>query len=459
MLTVAATSDAPFGVLQKRSSGWAVLLVLLSVQAAIIARYDYPAPNGDEPIYISRAKPLIETGALARATPEELAVERGEAWGNTAWRPAGYPVFVAAVSGGVFESDHLHRRVAFVQFALLAIAICGTFAAISHGRAPLRLAAAVVLGVAPWPYEFVTLIGPDSLNASLTMIGLLLLWRSIRRSDARLLFAGALSVSMTILLRPEMVAIAPVPIGLAVLLQRRRSPRFFVAAGTALLIVVSAQYAYRTYYLGRMSLSLFGEFRVSNEGAYAWANTWIGSEEEAYGYVYTLLEGRPASRLPDRAFATPQERSLVEALHARTLRDGYSGEIDRAFAQLAARRRAADPLGANVLPRLWHTAHLWVNLETNAPLLHALSAVPRVLRRPMLGGLLLLKLVLLAAFLWRIRDAFRLPFVTLVSSVVVGRTILIGVVLDSMMHRHVVVAWLPLIAAVFAPRRPAGTRE
>jgi hypothetical protein len=428
---------------------WVILLSLLAMQALLVATYDFPPPTGDEPIYIARAKPLRERGALPRATPEELAVERNEAWGNTAWRPPGYFVFVAAMGGDGFDGDRLHRRVAAVQFATLALAICGTFAAISHARPWMRMAAAVVLGVAPWPYEFVTLIGPDSFNASFLAIGLLLLWRSVRSGSVPLLFAGALVVSATILLRPEMLAVAPAPIAVALLLHRR-SARAVLAAGAALLLVLATQYAYRTWYLGELSLTLFGEFRVGNEGAYQWANTWVGTEQEAYGYVYTLLERRAAPALPARAFANAAERRLIESLHARTLRDGYSAGIDRAFAELAATRQRADPLGANLIPRLWHATHLWMNLETNAALLQALSQVSREVRRPIYAGLLLLKLALLGAFLWRLRDARRLPFVALFASVVVTRTILVGLVLDSMMHRHMVVAWLPLIAVVFS---------
>lgn len=416
-----------------------ILVVLLALQAALLAFVPSHPLGGDEPYYVEKARYFAEHGTFPRATPGHLAAVRGEG-GNTDWRPPGYPLFVAAVSLGGFETNALRARVTAVQFLLIAIAVWLAFVslerrALSASEGGLRARhsqeiAAVVLGIAPWPYAHASLISPESLNAALVLFGLLLLER-------RKIVGGSLLLSCTFLLRPEMLAVVPFPIAAAIL------PRWrFRDAGRAaacFLLLLGAQYAYRAHFTGQLSLSPFGPLRIYNEGAFAWANSWIGTEHEAYDFVYGLGEGDTTGALPARAFADDEERRAVEALRARVRREGLTREIDQQFGELARRRKEEHPFAAVVAPRLWHTAHLWLNTETSEQLLHALSYIPRAVRLPLLGALLLLKLALLAAFFLGVRNR------PVLATFVIARTLLIGLVLNWMVNRYMVAAWLPLI--------------
>ncbi|MFP5245803.1 MAG: hypothetical protein ACLGH0_03840, partial [Thermoanaerobaculia bacterium] len=308
----------------------------------------------------------------------------------------------------------------------------------------LGVLAALVLGIAPWPFAFVELLGPDSLTASISFFGLLLLTR------ARAFFFGALLLSSTLLLRPEMAAVAPVPI--AVALWSLRRPKFFVAAAIAFLLPVLTQYAYRTWSTGHAGTSLFGSLTIYNAGAFAWANSWIGTEHEAYDFVYALSRHR-VMPLPERAFHDDAERTAIKQLQERARAEGYSADIDAQFAEIARRKKAEHPFSAVVLPRLWHAAHLWLNVETSDALLVALSNVPRIIRRPMLAALLLLKLALLILFL---RNLATSHLATLFASFVIARTLLIGLVLNWMVHRYTLAAWLPLIVVALLGRGRAA---
>jgi len=336
----------------------------------------------------------------------------------------------------------------------------------------VQVAAAIVLGVAPWPFAFVTTIGPDSLNAPLSFLGLFLLVRSTSLASGRWsLFVGSLLLSSTLLLRPEMVAVAPVPIAACLLIRngkRRGRARDWVLAGTAFLIVVAAQYGYRTYFTGKLVTSLFSGFDIYDAGAFRWANSWIGTEDEAYDFVYGLSYGDSAAELPARAFANERERLIVQDLRARVRATGFDAQVDRGFDELARKRVREHPITAGILPRIWHAIHLWINDETNGQVLQALKPVPRTLRRMLLGLLLLLKVLLVCAFSFRVLTSRRqwasAPSIAVLGSFVITRTILVGLVLNSMVYRHMVAAWLPLMVVVFVsapglerwPTRAAG---
>jgi len=427
-----------------------VLLVLLAAQSALLVFNLQPAPlGGDEPYYFAKAKALVEEGRFPRARAEDLVIEAG-APGVSDWRPQGYPAFVALVSGGDFDVAALRRRVAFAQLALVVAAVLTAWTLV-----PRTLVSALVLGIAPWPFAFVTRIMTDSLNAVVAFFALVLLYRWVVAKEGRtgLLLAGSLLSAATLLVRPEMAAIAVLPIAVALLLRWRQGwvqPRHLAAAAAALLLVVGLQYAYRVYFTGRMSPSLFGGLHIHNRGTFAWANTWLGTEHEGYDFVYAISAGDTTARLPARAFASDAERRTVEALRARVRAEGFTPEVDRAFGELAARRIREHPFMAGVLPRLWHCVHVWVNTETNEQLLQFLSSWPRSIRRPLLGALLLLKLALVGLFAWRVLRWPPAPLVAMMGSFVLARTVLVGLVLNWMVNRYMVVAWLPLIVTALA---------
>jgi hypothetical protein len=427
-----------------------VLVALLAAQSALVLTH-IPSSRltGDEPYYVAKARHLVEHGRFPKARPADLAAEAG-APGNSDWRPQGYPAFVALVSGGEFETVALRRRVTVAQLALVLVSI-----AVAWTLTGRTLVAAIVLGVSPWPFAFVTQILSDSLNACIAFIALALLyrWAISTASHNALLFAGALLSAATLLLRPEMAAIAPVPVAVALFLRWRRhslKAAHVVAACVAMLLVVAVQFSYRTWFSGRVEPTLFGGLHIYNPGAFAWVNSWIGTEHDAYDFVYGLAQGDPEHPLPDRAFADDAERHAVETLRARTRAHGFSPEVDQGFAQLAAKRKNERPFGAIVLPRLWHTVHVWVNTETNEQLLAWLGNWPRPARRALIGALLLLKAGLLLLFVWRIIRRRASPLVMMMGSFVIARTLLVGLVLNWMVNRYLLVAWLPLLVVCLA---------
>jgi hypothetical protein len=438
-----------------------LLLLALAAQVVLALRVQPASFGGDEPYYVGKASYFFAHHRFPRATPNDLAIENGKVWGQSDWRPQGYAIFLALCSGGDFTPAALRPRVTAVQSLLIAFAIFLTFRALRDetARPSMRLVTAIVLGIAPWPFAFAPLLGPDSVVASLTAIALLLLGRYPRG-----VFFATLLFSITFAFRPEMIVLPPLIVACAAAYQQRHRARFVVIGAAAFLLVLAAHYAYRIDFTGQRTPPVFGGLHIPDRGAFAWVNTWIGTEHEAYDFVYALTSGQQEPALPARAFANDAERRTVDGIvaHVRTMRR-YTREDDAAFESLAKRRSRENP-PRTIAARLWHTAHLWLNTETSTQTLMILSGSPAVIRRAILGAFLVLKLTALAMFgffLIRVRAFRGDAFLILCAVYVIVRTVLIGLVLGWFTHRYVLNAWIPLLAcAIAAVSRPlSGVRE
>jgi len=423
---------------------WLLVAILAAHGAIILTHYRHPLIT-DEVYYVAKARYIAEHHRFAPVDAHALAVERGREWGNSDWRPPGYPLLVAALSFGDFSdpAGALRFRVTLAQFLMVAAALIALYRTAANAGAP-PYAAALLLGLPPWTFAVVNEIGPDPENLALVAFGLLALGRNR-------IALGTLLLSLTFFFRPEMIVLPPIVVGIALLLWRRATfLRDAAVAALIYIVLVGAQVAYRTSVTGEPGV--FGGLHIYNRGAFDWANTWLGTEKETYDFVYALGEGLPA-RVPARAFDSAGERAAVEQIVARvTARRRYTAEDDAAFEALAREKRRAHPLRVLLL-RGWHTVHLWLNVETNNPLLSAMAGVPRPVRLPVWGALFLLRiaaLVLAAIALLRARDRL----VLLMLSYAIARTILVGAVLNWNVHRYVLSAWPPVLWCACVALRP-----
>src|SRR3954447_9570729 len=427
-----------------------VLLLALAAQIALALRVPPAGFGGDEPYYVAKASYFFAHHRFPRATPNDLAIENGRAWGQSDWRPQGYAVFLALCSGGDFTPPALRPRVTAVQSLLIALAIFLAFRALRvySERPSMRLVTTIVLGIAPWPFAFAPLLGPDSVVASITAIALLLLGRYPKS-----VFFATLLFSITFTLRPEMIVLPPLIVACAALYQQRHRVRFVVIGAAAFLLVLAAHYAYRIDFTGQRTPPVFGGLHIPDRGAFAWVNTWIGTEHEAYDFVYALTSGQPEPPRPPRALANAAERRTVDGTVAHVRATGRYGREDDAASETLAEQRRRENGSRTIAARLWYTAHLWLNTETSSQTLTIVGGAPPIVRRGLLGALLLLKLAIFAAFalfLIRVRTFRADAFLILCAVYVVARTALIGLVLGWFTHRYALSAWIPLLACAAA---------
>jgi hypothetical protein len=432
--------------------GFVLLVLLLIAQSAVeLAYYRHPLIT-DEFYWVRKAQYIAAHHRLEPAAPEAIAAERGTAWGTSDWRPPGYPMVIALVSGGDFSdpAGALRLRLTLLMCVGISVVIVTLyFIAARLLDARRRLAAAAMLGLAPWPFEGINEIGTDTLNAIITTAAILLLWRWCidRRRGFVALFVAALAAAVPLLLRPEMIALAPIMIA-APMCVRRPTRQELAAACLAFAMVAGTLLAYRTWFTGKPGF--YGGLHIENRGAFDWANTWFGTEKEGYDFVYAITEAH-SMPLPARAFADENERSRVNAIIARvTQRGRFTAADDAEFEKLARERTARNPV-RSLLLRLWHAVHDWVNIENPSPLLDLFANFSRSIRRPILGALVLLRLLILAlAAVAAIRTyrAFRSRAVGevaaltfLMVALIVSRTLLIGFVLNWKVHRYMLAAW------------------
>lgn len=433
------------------------LVAVLCLHFLVVLRHHARPLITDEHYFVGKARYFAAHHVFPPASAYELDVVAGRVWGTSDWRPQGYAVFLALV-GPLDDPDALRLRVTVVQFGLIAALLVTIYLLAARATDHVRRhwMAALLLALSPWPFEFANDIGPDTVNAFLTGAALLLSWSwaTSAKRGAPWLFAATLTASATLLFRPEMIAMAPVIAGAALLVRWRRSGfswRDVATATLAFALVVSVQIAYRTQFTGQPGL--FGALRISNRGAFAWTRTWLGTEKEAYDYVYAVTEGRPAA-VPSRAFGDASERVAIERAAQGAREHGYDEAADRIFAEVAAKRRQERPLLVAAV-RALNTVQLWVHLETSSPILDALTPVPRIIRRPILGMLLVLKIatVLLATaasvralrrWLRGEADAFD-AFTLLCATYILARTLFVGLVLDWRVHRYALSAWAPML--------------
>lgn len=414
-----------------------VLIALLVAHFVIVLRHHARPLITDELYYFDRASYFAHHGSFH-------PIDERSTVGD--WRPQGYSIFLGTIGLGAFDDPAAVRlRATIIQFALVAALLIATFVVFTRSTNDTRAhwIAAILFGLAPWPFEYANDIGPDAIVAAIIGCGLLLLWRA--RGGASL-FAAMFVISLALLFRPEMIVMPPLIALAAFWIQRRWNIRDVLAAALAFALVAGAQVAYHTAYSGHPSV--FGEFHISNAGAFHWTRTWLGTEKEAYDFVYAITEGRP-EELPPRAFDSEDERALVQRLTRDAQASGYSPAIDAAFEKLAEQRTRRHPI-RTTLVRAANVVQVWINLETPSPILDELTPVPRPIRRGLLGGLLLLRIVIIvAAFVgaWKARhrgDAYD-QLTLLLFAYVVMRTLLVGVVLDWRVHRYMLSAWIPLL--------------
>jgi hypothetical protein len=425
---------------------WLVLAVLLAVQAALALPPRFRAYSGDEVYYVTKAAQWAAHHRFDRATSEELDVEQGRRWGTADWRPPGYPMALAVIGGGRFEPAALRARVGAVQFAAIAAVLLTAFALFGRG-APLT--SALLLGIVPASFEYLTSLVPDALTAALTFFGAVALWRAVAARRAAWAFAGALLTAATFLLRPESIVVAVVTIA-AALLFARFDARLTAAAAAALLLVCAAQYGYRMQFTGERFPPFFSAFHTKSLGAVHWVNTRLLTEHEGLEEIaYALGEGR-TPRIPPRAVANAREQRELDAALALLRRDGANSEaVDGAFERMARERVREAPVAAGLVPRVAHAGQLWINLYTNSQTLAALAGVPRAIRLPILLALLLAKCAAAALFCAALVRARSLP-VALLATTVIVRTLLIAAVINMMEHRYVTSVWPALLACACA---------
>jgi hypothetical protein len=479
--------EAAGGTTRSRRLARGILALLCLLQLLPLLGGYGPAARDPRPdtYYLRKSEALVRTGSFERPAPEDLAVLRGEAMGQSDFRPPGYPVFLAllGVTGENWEGRD--RWIAVVQVAAAAACLWWILErALERLSAREGVLAAVLLGAQPWAFEFAYDRLPDTLTMAAAFAGAdLAAGAATAASPARRAALAATSgaaLGVSTFLRPEMLAFAPLVLAAGLLLLARSAgvraaalPA--LAGGLVLLAAFGGHVAYRRAVFGEWAV--VGRFQGNAPGVARWLKTWTSNDTDLRRIRAPLAQGERIrfDRIPDRAFADAAEREEVRLLVGEIARRGeYLAEHDAAFARIAERRARADPVGSVVVPRLWCTAALLLT-PGSAATLHPTRLLPDRAERAFAWLFVGIRFAVLAAAAIAMARALRRPpgagadavaaAVFLGAVLCVARLAWLGLGRGILEYRYALLLWPFLLLAAIAwadqrrRRRSLGTRD
>lgn len=243
--------------------------------------------------------------------------------GYSDFRPPGYPLFIPTLLGFGTTVPAITQAVRLAHFVLdlATTALLLAFVWRFHPAKSYRWLAVLLLGIQPWTSAFIVTLNPDTLTTFLVVVGVgLLAWfvstrppwpvdaagplasTLARRKTGRhlpikglALVGASLLLSLTFLIRPEMIvfAFALILFALALAWPGLTGPerpwhalaRYGLLATIPFLAIVGANMAYR--WQVAQEVRIFGEFHHATPGLMHWTQTWIGPQTS--GLISTML--------------------------------------------------------------------------------------------------------------------------------------------------------------------------
>ncbi len=435
-----------------------LLIILLFGQFLIFSREakGRVGLGGDEPYCTYKAEYFAKNRALPKANDIEMAL--GKKSGDSDFRAAGYPLFLAIF--GLSETGFKCERwkSGLLQFLLMSavLMILYLIACAFLKGSKWTYLVALMLGIQPWAFEYSASFYPDSLAASITTLALIGLFMFIKTKksgrEAVFLVIATLLLCLTFMLRIERILLVPIIVFTAITIKSRKLNsilKYGCYSGLIFILFCGLQIGYRHYLTGKAEL--IPKYRWNGQGALDWTYTWFGTEKSSgQGFAYGSADKR-LEKLPPRAFGDDYEKQEITRALSLYAKSGYTEEVDRIFEAVANKRIKDNFLVNYGLTRVWRATSLWVNNETNAQVLNVLKSPPKIIRKSILGMLLILKLIIyllavISLFMvfkhLRRRSLSGYHYLTILMLLnIFFITVFFGLVFGDNEHRYVLGAW------------------
>jgi 4-amino-4-deoxy-L-arabinose transferase-like glycosyltransferase len=338
----------------------------------------FPAQSGDGPMYQALARNWLAHGIYG------LDPGSGQIL-PTSYRLPGYPAFLAAISF-VFRRGDLPLLLAQVFVDLMTCLLVATLAGWlvpQESRRRVQLAALWLAALCPFLANYTAVALTEVLATFWTTVALVVfvgcfagretfaLKIGSRRVKINAWLAGGLAVGIGTLVRPE-TPLLLIALGLVLLWRAIRRGSWsrtlqvgaLAAAGLVLPLIPWGVRNTVTMHQFQFLAPRYAESatEVAPRGFYSWTNTWLVRFRDVYLTIWKLdTDTIPISDIPNSAFDSPEERARVA-----TLLDSYNkvccevtSEWDAQFAAIARERTARHPLRTYFIVPVKRAFVLW----------------------------------------------------------------------------------------------------
>jgi len=344
----------------------------LIAAAALIPRlllvYFAPTGSGDWPVYQTVAQNILANQCVSLSDPASGACIPN--WGGN--HLPGFSWFIAMV-WSLFPREWLSIGIAqSLVIAFTTVYLAKSMAPLFFDRHWARVAG-LLAALSPLVVPWARISLPDTLALAATQWILADLVRSYLEGRLRVV-SLAVASAVAMFLRYDSVLLA-FPIAVTGIIIH--GPWDAIRRGLILLLITAVPLG--IWWARSISVGLGGfpkPYALQSGGAppmgyIAWGKTWAVDQYQAPTWVYAVYTQRYNTINIDPAvYRSKEERRRVESLVAELKSEHdlkpFPSHIDNAFAELAAERRAAEPLQYWLVLPLRRAATLWFNPRNSA---------------------------------------------------------------------------------------------
>jgi len=341
---------------------WLAALFGIALAPRLALAVFFPETSGDSSVYLAVAENIRRNGCVSLSDPASAACAPD--WGGN--HAPGYPLFLAAVRL-VFGGN----PVAAGATAALILALAVTYATAALARLVndhrWALAGGLLAALSPLTVPWSRFVLTEALASAIWLWLFAELMRAFARRRLQILPLALAGTAAAFVRLDSVTLVVPVVMTAFFVHSPAAALRRCLVLGLLVALPLGLWW-YRSVAAGLDPVPNL--VRVPTgwpqpAGYLDWNHTWLVSQYQYPGADYPLREGRyDRLSVPATAFRSESEREQVEALLTELA--GHSGRpfpahIDEAFADLAAAKRAAEPLRQRLLLPLRRAAVLWVN--------------------------------------------------------------------------------------------------
>lgn len=356
------------------------LLALAALGLRLLFVFHLPVVTGDALFYGDLAKNWLRHGILGTTELHGIA--------PSLIRLPGYPAFLAAI-WAVAGIEH-YGAVLLTQ-AVIDVLTCFIVADLTLRTTRSERAARIAFLLAalcPFTANYTACALTETLSIFFTTLALDMAAAAMDSGRARLWAACGAALGAGLLLRPDNGILMAVVLGYVVLRPlagclvkgggvgqaaatfRRRLPGTIVLISVALLPLIPWTVRnWRTFHVFQPIAPRY----ANNPNQYVpvgfqrWVKTWM-ADYVSVAEIYWVEGSEPLeiTRLPNRAFDSPEERARTASLFEsyNTGKKALTPELDRQFGELAATRIRRDPLRYYVTLPVLRIADMWLRPRT-----------------------------------------------------------------------------------------------